>query len=276
MSSSARRAAVLTLLALTLAGCSGSDEATPEGSSSPSSASASTQPDERAGQTATADSLTTAGASSSPGRSTETAAPTETAPPSEGADADPVDSNEHALSPAALAHFTSGGACYSDYFPAGAPSPDVLAEIQDYCATTDVSAWDLQDGAPNPFGIPDPPQDVPGATGDDGGYQRPAPDANGYVGPSEEYDGYDGYVEPGFEYQVGSQCFDADLGRCKTSGELQTKHLEGREVEDLMREQGRDVPGAQEQTAEDWTELGFGCFEDEAEGTYCVDPPPGV
>lgn len=261
MSSSARRAAVLTLLALTLAGCSGSDEATPEGSSSPpSSASASTQPDEREGQTA---------------------APTETAPPSEGADADPVDSNEYALSPAALAHFTSGGACYSDDFPAGAPSPDVLAEIQDYCATTDVSAWDLQDGAPNPFGIPDPPQDVPGATGDDGapadgGYQRPAPDANGYVGPSEEYDGYDGYVEPGFEYQVGSQCFDADLGRCKTSGELQTEHLEGREVEDLMREQGRDVPGAQEQTAEDWTELGFGCFEDEAEGTYCVDPPPGV
>jgi hypothetical protein len=57
------------------------------------------------------------------------------------------------------------------------------------------------------------------------GYQRPEPDANGHVGPSEEYYNYDGYVAPGFEYQVGSDCFDVALGRCKSSGEIQAENL---------------------------------------------------
>ena len=58
------------------------------------------------------------------------------------------------------------------------------------------------------------------------GYQRPAANANGYVGPSEEYYSYNGYVQPGFEYQVGSECFDPALGRCKSSGEVQSEWLQ--------------------------------------------------
>lgn len=58
------------------------------------------------------------------------------------------------------------------------------------------------------------------------GYQRPAANANGYVGPSEEYYSYKGYVQPGFEYQVGSECFDPALGRCKSSGEVQSEWLQ--------------------------------------------------
>ena len=45
------------------------------------------------------------------------------------------------------------------------------------------------------------------------------------MGPSREYYSYEGYVEPGFEYQVGSECFDPALGRCKTSGEIQSEYF---------------------------------------------------
>lgn len=99
-----------------------------------------------------------------------------------------------------LAEFlASGGVCQSGFFPAGPPTGAALAEIQAYCAQ---------------FLVPDT-----------SGYQRPAPDANGYVGPSKEYYSYDGYVAPGFEYQVGSSCFDPALSRCKSSGEIQLEYL---------------------------------------------------
>lgn len=275
MSPQTRRAAALTILALALTGCSGSgddeaESASPSESSSSASSPSTAEPGET---TAPAEEPSSA----APGAE---AAPV-TAPPTVAAGADPTDTNQDGMSQEASAFFESGGACFSDFFPAGVPSQDVLTEVQEYCATTDVSAWDLEDGAPNPFGIPDPEPDIPETTDADGtaendGYQRPSPDENGYVGPSQDYYSYDGYVEPGFEYQVGSECFDADLGRCKTSGELQTEYMEGREVEDLMREQGRDLPGSSGRTSEEWAEMGFGCFKDEAGNDFCVDPPPGI
>ncbi|MBO4144906.1 MULTISPECIES: hypothetical protein [Kocuria] len=78
-----------------------------------------------------------------------------------------------------------------------------MAEVQDYCASQEDSAEVTE---PN-------------------GYQRPEADENGYVGPSKEFYDYKGYVEPGFEYQVGSECFDPSLGRCKTSGEIQSEYM---------------------------------------------------
>lgn len=95
---------------------------------------------------------------------------------------------------------SSGGKCFSDYFPAGPLTDEAMAEVLDYCASQSTGT------EPN-------------------GYQRPEADENGYVGPSEEYYNYDGYVEPGFEYQVGSECFEPSLGRCKTSGEIQSEHM---------------------------------------------------
>jgi hypothetical protein len=90
----------------------------------------------------------------------------------------------------------------------------------------------------------------------------------GYVGPSEEYYGYEGYVEPGFEYQVGSECFDATLGRCKSSGEIQAEHMSGDDP----------APNGPEATdpasSIDWESMGFGCFEDDDGSMYCADPPP--
>lgn len=106
-----------------------------------------------------------------------------------------------------LAEFVDrGGVCNSDHFPAGPATESALVEIQAYCA-----------------------EFFPVSGGD---YQRPAPDANGYVGPSKEYYSYDGYVAPGFEYQVGSPCFDPALGRCKSSGEIQLEWLNGQASQD--------------------------------------------
>lgn len=99
--------------------------------------------------------------------------------------------------------FNNGGACQSGYFPMGPPTDEVLAEINAYCAQNSGYAS--------------------GPAAD--GYVRPQPDANGYVGPSDQYYDYQGYVAPGFEYQVGSECFDPALGRCKTSGEIQMENL---------------------------------------------------
>ena len=64
--------------------------------------------------------------------------------------------NPAGLSDEAFAHFQAGGACYSDFFPVGIPSASALQEIKDYCATTDPADWDVTDGVPNPFGVPDP------------------------------------------------------------------------------------------------------------------------
>ncbi|WP_431791462.1 hypothetical protein [Kocuria palustris] len=64
--------------------------------------------------------------------------------------------NPAGLSDEAFAHFQAGGACYSDFFPAGIPSASALQEIKDYCAATDPADWDVTDGVPNPFGVPDP------------------------------------------------------------------------------------------------------------------------
>ncbi|WHF23706.1 hypothetical protein QJS66_05295 [Kocuria rhizophila] len=58
-------------------------------------------------------------------------------------------------------------------------------------------------------------------------YEKPDGDANGYVGTiSDEYYDYDGYVARGYEYQVGVRVLDPGLGRCKTSGEIQSENLE--------------------------------------------------
>lgn len=128
---------------------------------------------------------------------------------------------------------------------------------------------------------PDAPESDPEEPGEDsaGGYDAAEvangsygpgaeADENGYVGPSDAYYGYEGYVEPGFEYQVGSECFDAALGRCKTSGEIQAEGLG----------EGADTPPQPAATETgppvDWESMGFGCFEDENGGTYCADPPP--
>lgn len=151
------------------------------------------------------------------------------------------------MSAEAQAFFDAGGACNSDTFPTGAPSPELMAELQTICAA---QAGD-QPGYAGPGSIdnypmyPDTTDQTDYATEDGSVYQRPEADADGYVGPSEEYYGYNGYVEPGFEYQVGSECFDADLGRCKTSGELQLEYMEGAEVEELMQEQGIPLPSEQ-------------------------------
>lgn len=132
-----------------------------------------------------------------------------------------------------LAEFlNSGGVCSSDYFPAGPPTEVALAEIQTHCA--------------NVFPT------------DEDGYERPEVDANGYVGPSEEHGSYDGFVEPGFEYQVGSECFDPVLGRCKSSGEIQSEWMEQQASED------------------DYAEQGFGCHKDNNGNDYCIDPAPPI
>lgn len=90
-------------------------------------------------------------------------------------------------------------------------------------------------------------------------------DENGYVGPSDAYYGYEGYVEPGFEYQVGSECFDAALGRCKTSGEIQAEYWEDQTLGEDVSDPGLPpIPESQEP----------GCFQDENGEGYCVDSFP--
>ena len=77
-------------------------------------------------------------------------------PTQTGTGQDQAAQNPAGLSDEAFAHFQAGGACYSDFFPAGIPSASALQEIKDYCATTDPADWDVTDGVPNPFGVPDP------------------------------------------------------------------------------------------------------------------------
>ncbi|MEX5268880.1 hypothetical protein [Kocuria sabuli] len=134
---------------------------------------------------------------------------------------------------ASLAEYlSSGGLCNSNYFPAGPPTEVALAKIQTYCS--------------NVFPT------------DENGYERPGTDANGYVDPSEEYDSYDGFVEPGFEYQVGSECFYPTLGRCKSSGEIQSEWME------------------QQPPQDEYVDKGFGCHEDSDGNDYCIDPAPPI
>ncbi|MFF0973440.1 UNVERIFIED_CONTAM: hypothetical protein RF649_13495 [Kocuria sp. CPCC 205295] len=231
------------LLSLALTGCSGGDDAESASDSSTSSAPETTS-------TPSATSSTTPSAEASE----EATAPVEPAPAAPTAAEAPVDAPAEAdaasssgMSAEAQAFFDAGGACNSDTFPTGAPSPELMAELQTICAA---QAGD-QPGYAGPGSIdnypmyPDTTDQTDYATDDGSGYQRPEADADGYVGPSEEYYGYNGYVEPGFEYQVGSECFDADLGRCKTSGELQLEYMEGAEVEELMQEQGIPLPSEQ-------------------------------
>lgn len=231
------------LLSLALAGCSGGDDAESASDSSTSSA-----PETTSSPSATSSTTPSAEASE------EATAPVEPAPAAPTAAEAPVDAPAEAdaaassdMSAEAQAFFDAGGACNSDTFPTGAPSPELMAELQTICAA---QAGD-QPGYAGPGSIdnypmyPDTTDQTDYATDDGSGYQRPEADADGYVGPSEEYYGYNGYVQPGFEYQVGSECFDADLGRCKTSGELQLEHMEGAEVEELMQEQGTPLPSEQ-------------------------------
>lgn len=77
-------------------------------------------------------------------------------PTQTGTGQDQAAQNPAGLSDEAFAHFQAGGGCYSDVFPAGIPSASALQEIKDYCATTDPADWDVTDGVPNPFGVPDP------------------------------------------------------------------------------------------------------------------------
>lgn len=231
------------LLSLALAGCSGGDDAESASDSSTSSA-----PETTSSPSATSSTTPSAEASE------EATAPVEPAPAAPTAAEAPVDAPAEAdaaassdMSAEAQAFFDAGGACNSDTFPTGAPSPELMAELQTICAA---QAGD-QPGYAGPGSIdnypmyPDTTDQTDYATDDGSGYQRPEADADGYVGPSEEYYGYNGYVQPGFEYQVGSECFDADLGRCKTSGELQLEYMEGAEVEELMQEQGIPLPSEQ-------------------------------
>lgn len=231
------------LLSLALAGCSGGDDAESASDSSTSSA-----PETTSSPSATSSTTPSAEASE------EATAPVEPAPAAPTAAEAPVDAPAEAdaasssgMSAEAQAFFDAGGACNSDTFPTGAPSPELMAELQTICAAQagDQPGYAGPDSIDNYPMYPDTTDQTDYATDDGSGYQRPEADADGYVGPSEEYYGYNGYVEPGFEYQVGSECFDADLGRCKTSGELQLEYMEGAEVEELMQEQGTPLPSEQ-------------------------------
>lgn len=231
------------LLSLALAGCSGGDDAeSASESSTPSAPETTSSPSATSSTTPSAEASEEATAPAEPAPAAPTAAE---APVDAPAEADAAASS--GMSAEAQAFFDAGGACNSDTFPTGAPSPELMAELQTICAA---QAGD-QPGYAGPGSIdnypmyPDTTDQTDYATDDGSGYQRPEADADGYVGPSEEYYGYNGYVEPGFEYQVGSECFDADLGRCKTSGELQLEHMEGAEVEELMQEQGIPLPSEQ-------------------------------
>lgn len=189
----------LALTALALSGCGSNDPAPAESPSSESS-SASASP------SATASAIPTSSPTSSPSESGEATAPTdESAGGSEESGSaiggPPADQDGQTTS---LTEFlASGGKCASDYFPAGPLTDEAMAEVQDYCASQESAT---QGAEPN-------------------GHQRPEADENGYVGPSKEFYDYKGYVEPGFEYQVGSECFEPSLGRCKTSGEIQSEHM---------------------------------------------------
>ena len=191
----------LALLTLALSGC-GSNETAPAESPSSASSSPSASPTDTASATPTA--TATASASES-GEPSEAAPSDEPTGGSEGSGSaiggPPADQDGQTTS---LNEFlASGGKCASDYFPAGPLTDEAMAEVQDYCASQEDSA---EAAEPN-------------------GYQRPEGDEDGYVGPSKEFYDYKGYVEPGFEYQVGSECFEPSLGRCKTSGEIQSEYM---------------------------------------------------
>lgn len=76
--------------------------------------------------------------------------------------------------------------------------------------------------------------------------QEQGQNSGGYVGPSDEYYSYEGYVEPGFEYQVGTECFDPALGRCKMSGEIQAEHFSDNPFEPQETAEGFPWPPPEE------------------------------
>lgn len=189
----------LALLTLALSGC-GSNETAPAESPSSASSSPSASPTD----TASAAATPTASASETEGPSAQPAATAAANESDEAGSAIGGPSSGQDGRTTSLAEFlASGGKCASDYFPAGPLTDEAMADVQDYCAS--------QESADN--------------STESNGHQRPEADENGYVGPSEEYYSYEGYVEPGFEYQVGSECFEPSLGRCKTSGEIQSEYM---------------------------------------------------
>lgn len=194
----------LALLTLALSGCGSNDETAPAESPSSASSSLSASPTETASATPTPTPTTTSSASES-GEPSAAAPSDEPTGGSEGSGSaiggPPMDQDGRTTS---LNEFlASGGRCASDYFPAGPLTDEAMAEVQDYCAS----------------------QENPAEATEPNGHQRPEADENGYVGPSKEFYDYEGYVEPGFEYQVGSECFEPSLGRCKTSGEIQSEYM---------------------------------------------------
>lgn len=172
-------------------------------------------------------SASTASATPSPSTSTSLEAasePVETpAEPvaSVPADAAPTQDTAAAEDGEVEQFFQTGGQCISDVWSSSMPHTDALQQkVIDYCATNQLGDW------ANGVDPMDPKNYGGGGESNGSTYEKPDADENGYVGPSNEYYDYDGYVAPGFEYQVGSECFDPALGRCKTSGEIQSENLD--------------------------------------------------
>lgn len=206
MNRRARALAVpFALAALALTGCGGGNDA--QNTASPSASMSTSSASSR---TATASSTPEASASNT-AESSETSAPeeakTQAAAPAGDGEVQQV--------------FQTGGQCIADVWSSSLPYTDALhQQVIDFCSSHQLGDWS--------HGYdPMDPKNMGGGQSetDESGYQKPDADESGYVGPSKEYYGYTGYVAPGFEYQVGSKCFDASLGRCKTSGEIQTENL---------------------------------------------------
>lgn len=135
-----KRSVIPALLILfTLAACGNAEEGEDlSGSSSPSettqnasptvSASPSAEPDSQESEEPTAGST---GAETTTGQqapSAESAAPEENVAPEPAPADDGQTTNLNEF-------LTSGGVCFSDYFPAGPPTESAIAEIQNHCAT---------------------------------------------------------------------------------------------------------------------------------------------
>ena len=155
-----------------------------------------------AGGTSSATSASASPSSAAPSSASATPTPQESSPASSAAPRPSTPAANPAQPPAddgrttSLDEFlVSGGRCGSDVFPAGPPTEEALTDIQNHCGVMTVP------------GNPDQRQD-----------------GSGQADPSQEYRGY---VATGFEYQVGSPCFDPALGRCKTSGEIQSEYNGG-------------------------------------------------
>ena len=196
----------VALVALALAGCGSEKPSNDVTSPSPSSTSATPTPS--VSRTATPSAAAAA-------------APEETEEPVTE-DTAPAQANAAAGDGEVQQFFQTGGQCVSDVWSSSMPHTDALQQkVIDYCAANQLGDW--------AHGVdPMDPKNYGGGNGESNAptYEKPDADANGYVGPSDEYYDYDGYVAPGFEYQVGSECFDPGLGRCKTSGEIQSENLE--------------------------------------------------